>query len=91
MIARRGFELRRSGGDFGVSAAATGKQIVGRIAGRKGGRVSVKPAWRFEPDNVAVRVDGRQPRAMVAEGTVSFDVAISLKDGSRQFEITFSP
>ncbi|MCH7726198.1 MAG: hypothetical protein IH991_06940 [Planctomycetes bacterium] len=90
MVSRRGFELRRSGGDFGVSAAVSGKQIVGRIAGRKGGRVSIKPAWRFEPKNVAVRVDGRQTRAMVAEGTVSFDVAISLKDGSRQFEITFS-
>ena len=83
------FKIERQGGDFGISAAIDGKTIVGRVAGRKGGRVSVVPPWKFEADKLVVRVGGRAVPVEMKQGMISFQVELTLANGYKQYAITF--
>jgi hypothetical protein len=84
-----GFEVRREGGDFGISAAAGPKAIVGRIAGRQGGRVFVTPPRGYDAARAKLTVDGKPARATVEKGAIVFDVTISLRDGCKEYRIGF--
>ena len=84
-----GFELRREGGDFGLSAALEKNRIVGRIVGRSGGKVLVVPPGGLDPATASVTVNGKPVSHTVQEGAITFLVDIAQKDGRKDYEIQF--
>jgi hypothetical protein len=84
-----GFQLHREGGDFGLSAAREQNRIVGRVVGRSGGKVFVRPPAGLNPANAAVTIDGQPVPHTVQQGAVAFAVAIAQKDGLKHYEIQF--
>jgi hypothetical protein len=88
-VLRNGFGLRREGGDFGVSADATGDHIVGRIAGREGGRVCVRPPGKFAIERATVTVAGKPVACEIVDGEVRFDVQITHREGWKGYRIAF--
>ena len=88
-IGMGGLELRRDGGDFGLSAAMEKKRIVGRIVGRSGGKVFVVPPGGLNPAGASVTVNGKPVPHTVEQGAVAFLVDIAQKDGLKNYEIQF--
>ena len=84
-----GFELRREGGDFGLSGAVEKNRIVGRIVGRSGGRVFVVPPQGLDPAGASVTVNGRPVPHTVEHGAVAFRIDIAQRDGLKNYEIQF--
>ena len=84
-----GFELRREGGDFGLSAAMENGRIAGRIVGRSGGRF----LWFHRQDLIwrgaAVTVNGKPVPHAVEQGAIAFLVDIAQQDGLKNYEIQF--
>jgi|GEM_PF-1494135 len=84
-----GFELRREGGDFGISAAVEQNKIIGRVVGRSGGKISIVPPAKLNPAGASVTLDGQAIPHTVEDGAVTFNVAIAQKDGLKKYAITF--
>ena len=90
-IGLSGFELRRDGGDFGVSAAVGQHEISGRVVGRSGGKVFVSPPAGLDPARASVTFDGKPVAHTVEQGAVAFSFNIAQKDGLKNYEIQFGP
>ena len=88
-IGLNGFELRSEGGDFGVSAAANGKKISGRVVGRSGGKIFIVPPKGLDPASASVSLDGKPIPHSVEQNAVAFSIDIAQKDGLKHYEITF--
>ncbi len=88
-ISLGGFELRRHGGDFGVSAAAEPSRIAGRIVGRSGGKVSIVPPAGFDVSKASTTLDGQPIPHTVEQGAIAFSFSIAQDDGPKGYEITF--
>ena len=87
-IGLNGFELRREGGDFGVSAAVEGNRIAGRIVGRSGGKVFVvPPSAGVDLAGASVTVNGQPVAHSVEQGAIAFSVEIAQKDGLKNYVI----
>ncbi|MCX7011057.1 MAG: hypothetical protein NTW86_00570 [Candidatus Sumerlaeota bacterium] len=84
-----GLELRREGGDFGLSAEAEKNRIVGRIVGRGGGKVFVLPPKGLDSAGASVRVNGKPVPHTIEQRAVAFLVDIAQKDGLKSYEIRF--
>ena len=84
-----GFDLRREGGDFGLSAAVETNRIMGRIVGRIGGKVFVVPPAEFDPARASVTVNGKPVPLTIEQGAVAFPIDIAQRDGLKQFMIQF--
>ena len=84
-----GLELRREGGDFGLSAALENGRIAGRIVGRSGGKVFVVPPSGLDPAGASVTVNGKPVPHTVEHGAVVFLVDIAQRDGLKNYEIRF--
>jgi hypothetical protein len=84
-----GFELRREGGDFGVSASVEKNGIAGRIVGRSGGKIFVVPPKGLEAAKASVTIDGQAVPHTLDQGAIIFPVEIQQKDGLKNYEITF--
>jgi hypothetical protein len=89
-IGMSGFELRRDGGDFGLSAAMEQNRIVGRIVGRSGGKVFVVPPGGLDPAAASATVNGKPVPHTVEQGAVAFVVDIAQKDGMKNYVIHFA-
>jgi hypothetical protein len=89
-IGLNGFELRRDGGDFGVSAAVNQNKITGRIVGHSGGKIFVVPPTGLNPSSALVTLDGQAVPHTVEQGAVAFTVDIAQKDGLKNYEIQFA-
>jgi len=83
------FELRRDGGDFGVSAAADQMRITGRIVGRKGGTISIVPPKTLFPGKAVVTINGVTVPHNLQNGAITFPVEIGQADGMKNYEIAF--
>jgi len=81
--------LRSEGGDFGVSAAANGKKISGRVVGRSGGKIFIVPPKGLDPASASVSLDGKPIPHSVEQNAVAFSIDIAQKDGLKHYEITF--
>jgi hypothetical protein len=88
-IGMGGLELRRDGGDFGLSAALEKNRIVGRIVGRSGGKVFVVPPGGLNLPGASVTVNGKPVPHTVEQGAVAFLVDIAQKDGLTNYVIHF--
>ncbi|MBL7187726.1 MAG: hypothetical protein ISS70_15495 [Phycisphaerae bacterium] len=88
-IGMDGLELRRAGGDFGVSATMEKNRILGRIVGRSGGKVLVALPGGLSLASVSVTVNGKPVPHTVGQGAVAFAVDIAQKDGLKNYEIQF--
>ena len=84
-----GFELRRDGGDFGVSAAADQNRITGQVVGRSGGRIFITPPTGLNPASASVTLDGQAVPHTLEQGAIVFTVDIAQKDGRKNYEIRF--
>jgi hypothetical protein len=84
-----GFQLRREGGDFGLSGAVENSRIAGRIVGRSGGKVFVVPPAGLDPAGAAVTINGKPVPHTVEQGAVAFLVDIAQRDGLKKYEIQF--
>ena len=84
-----GFEIRREGGDFGLSAAVGKGEISGRIVGKSGGRVQIRPPKGFDVAKASVTVQGQPVGHKIENGAISFPVEIAQADGIRRYEIKF--
>ena len=82
-------EVSRRGGDFGVSVSVNGKKVVGRVAGRRGGTVSLRLPARFDAAAAKVHVGRKPVAATVRDGAIHFDVAVSQSDGYKRFAVEF--
>lgn len=88
-IAIGGLELRREGGDFGLSAAVEKSRIVGRIVGRSGGRVFVVPPEELPAAAATVTINGKPVPHTIEHRAVTFLVDIAQKDGLKGYVIQF--
>ena len=88
-IGLNGFELRREGGDFGVSAALDGKRIAGHIVGRSGGKIFILPPHGLAAESATVTFDGKPLPHDVEQGAIVFSVEIAQKDGRKNYEVAF--
>jgi hypothetical protein len=88
-ISLDGFELRRDGGDFGLSAEADKSKISGRIVGRSGGKIFIVPPADLNPASASVTFDGQPVAHTVEQGAIAFSVDIAQKDGLKNYEIKF--
>jgi len=88
-IGLNGFELRRDGGDFGVSAVAQPGKITGRIVGRSGGKIFVVPPTGLNASSASVALDGQAVAHTVEQGAIVFSVDIAQKDGLKNYAISF--
>jgi len=91
LLQLEGFEIRRVGGDFGVSAVLRNGTINGRIAGRQGGRIIVRPPVAVKQGNVRCWIDDENVPVRVEDGAVVFDVSISQRDGYKSYRIDLNP
>ena len=83
-----GFELRREGGDFGLSAAANGGD---RRADRGPQRRENlrRSAERTQSAAASVSLDGKPIPHTMEQNAVAFSIDIAQKDGLKHYEITF--
>lgn len=86
-IGLNGFEIRRDGGDFGVSAAFDQGAIKGRLVGRSGGKVSIVPPSGFNAGKANVTIDGKPVAHTMEQGAITFAVEIAQRDGLKNYEI----
>jgi hypothetical protein len=84
-----GFEVRREGGDFGLSAVREGNRIAGRIVGRSGGTVFVLPPGGLDPARASVAIEGKPVPHAVQQGAIVFPVKIAQRDGLKHYQIEF--
>ncbi|MFH1499951.1 MAG: hypothetical protein ABII82_19240, partial [Verrucomicrobiota bacterium] len=84
-----GFELRREGGDFGVSATVTGKRIVGRAVGRKGGDVFITPPPNCDMTRARVLIDTEITPHAVVNDAIRFPITLRQQDGLKSYEVFF--
>lgn len=89
-IGLNGLELRREGGDFGISAAQEGNRISGRVVGRSGGKVAIVPAAGLNPAGASVSIQGKKVASTVEKGAIVFSVDIAQRDGLKDYEIQFA-
>ena len=53
--------------------------------------MTIRPPWDFDARKIKVAFAGKNIRAKAEEGAVSFDVDVSLKDGYKDYLISFGP
>lgn len=88
-ISLGGFELRREGGDFGLSAAVENNRIAGCIVGRSGGKIFVVPPQGLNLAGASVAINGKPVPHTLEQGAIAFSVEIAQKDGLKNYEIQF--
>ena len=81
-----GFILETSG-NFGISAQLTEDGIIGSFAGRSGGTVTLTTPDGFSLEGVKVLVEGAEVPHTVNNGSLTFQVDISQKDGCKAYTI----
>ena len=87
-IALNDASIERRGGEFGCSVrfGAAGR-IEGRIVGRSGGTVRIRPPRGFEVVAPVLYVDGERKRLQVSDGALSFKVDVGITDGYKTYDI----
>jgi hypothetical protein len=82
-----GFRIERSGGDFGLSAAASTRTIIGRVAGRRGGTVRITPPADFEPEGKDIQLNGQVISYRLDGRTFVFEVPVRINDWYKVYAI----
>jgi len=83
-----GFGISRGSGEFAASAKLTRKNAIeGRIVGRTGGTITITLPPDFGAGKPRVTLEGKNVPCTVGNGRISFDVTISVPDGSKAYTI----